>query len=260
MIPRIIHQTWNKPEIPLHLREFQHSWRAHHPGWKYQLWTHEDNHRLVQEQHPDFAEFYERLPAPLKMDFIRVVYMHHQGGIYADMDFEALRPLDPLLQGSSIVAGREINGIGQRMRGADFICSALLASPAGHPVWLQIMRLMAAEFRPRHWYDDYSAYVIRNGMALCDQALVALQMSGGNITIHSHELFFPAAPTERLIENRRRLAAELGSYAIHHYEASWISPWAKLIYAVMRLSQCWELRRRQADDSRGDPPSTKIKA
>jgi hypothetical protein len=245
MIPRIIHQTWNTPAIPLHLREFQRSWQKHHPLWKYQLWTHEDNHRLVREQYPEFAEFYGRLPAPLKMDFIRVVYMHSQGGIYADMDFEALRPLDSLLQGSSIMAGREINGIGKQMRGEDYICSALLASPAGHPAWLEVMRLMAAEFRPKRWSEAYSAYVIRNGMALCDQVLVALQKSGGNVVIHSHELFFPAAPTERLIENRRRLAAELGSYAIHHYEASWISPWSKLIYAVMRISQKRRARRPQ---------------
>lgn len=245
MIPRIIHQTWNTPTIPLHLREFQCSWHTHHPSWKYQLWTHEDNHQLVREQYPEFAEFHEGLPAPLKMDFIRLAYMHSQGGIYADMDFEVLRPLDPLLQDSAIHVGREINGIGRQMRGEDFICSALLASPAGHPVWLEIMRLMATAFRPKRWSEGYSVYVIRNGMALCDQALVALQRSGGNITIHSHELFFPAAPTERLIENRRKLAMELGSYAIHHYEASWISPWAKLLYAALRLSQRWESRRQQ---------------
>lgn len=246
MIPRIIHQSWKASDIPAHLREFQRSWRVHHPGWEYRLWIEADNHRLIDEHYPQFAEFFRGLQPPiLKIDFIRLAYMHHFGGLYVDMDFEALRPLDPLLSEPRIVVGRESNGIGQQMRGEDYICNALLASPARHPVWLDIMRRMAAEFRPKRWSETYSAYVIRNCMALCDQTLVALQRSGGDITIHSHELFFPAAPTERLIENRRRLAAELGSYAIHHYEASWISPWAKLIYAVMRLNQRWTSRHRQ---------------
>jgi hypothetical protein len=244
MIPRIIHQTWNTPDIPHNLREFQHSWLAHHPGFEYRLWTEADNLCLIRHHYPEFTEYFTRLtPYILKMDFIRAAYMHHQGGIYSDLDVEVLKPFDPLLQGSNIMSGREFNGIGQRMRGRDFICSALIASSAGHPVWLEIMHMMASRFRVKKMLEPYSAYVIEMGMRVCSEKLEERNQSDGDVTIHAHELFFPAAPMERLIENRRRQAEELGSYAIHHYETSWVSPWVKLIYALIRLNQRWKSRR-----------------
>lgn len=244
MIPRIIHQTWNTPEIPDNLREFQHSWRAHHPGFEYRLWTEADNLGLIQQHYPEFTGYFTKLtPYILKMDFIRAVYMHHQGGIYSDLDVEVIKPFDPLLNGSNIMSGREFNGIGRQMRGSDFICSALIASPAGHPVWLEIMHRMASGYRMKKMLEPCSAYTIEMGMRMCSEALEERSRSVGDVSIHTHELFFPAAPTERLIENRRRRAAELGSYAIHHYESSWISPLSRLIYAVMRLHQRWESRR-----------------
>ena len=246
MIPRIIHQTWNTPATPLHLREFQQSWRTHHPDWEYRLWTEADNLCLIERHYPEFTEFFTRLtPYLLKIDFIRAAYLHYQGGIYSDLDVEVIKPFDSLLEESKIMSGWEFNGIGQQMRGRDFICNALMASPAGHPVWLEIMHAMASRFRSRRMLEPYSVYTIEMGMRACSERLEERRQTFGDVTIHSHELFFPAAPTERLIENRRRLAAELGSYAIHHYEASWISPWSKLIYAVMRLCQRWEARRLQ---------------
>jgi hypothetical protein len=244
MIPRIIHQTWDRAEMPCDLREFQHSWRAHHPGWECRLWNDADNLDLIRQHYPEFIEHYTALtPNILKVDFIRVAYMHHHGGIYADLDVEVLKPFDPLLEGSNIISGRELNGIGQRMRGSDFICNALIASPAGHPIWLEIMHLMLSRYRVKKRLESYSDYVIEMAMRVLCEKLEERSQSAGDVTIHSHELFFPAPPTERLIENRRRQAAKLGSYAIHHYEGSWISPWARLIYAVIRMHQRWESRR-----------------
>jgi hypothetical protein len=244
MIPRIIHQTWNKAEMPRDLRDFQRSWLVHHPAWEYRLWNDNDNLRLIQQHYPEFIEYFTTLtPNILKVDFVRIAYMHHQGGIYADLDIEVLKPFDPLLEGSNIVCGWEFNGIGQRMRGRDFICNALIASPPGHPVWMEIMHLMASRYRAKKRLEPHSEYVIGMAMRLFSEKLEERSRSVGDITIHSHELFFPAAPTERLIENRRRLAVKLGSYAIHHYEASWISPWSKLIYALMRFIQQRRTRR-----------------
>lgn len=244
MIPRIIHQTWGSQEMPGELREFQHSWRAHHPGWEYRLWSDADNLRLIRQHYPEFTEYYTTVtPGILKVDFARLAYLHHMGGIYADLDVEVLKPFDPLLEGSNIVSGWEFNGIGQRMRGRDFVCNALMASPAGHPVWLEIMHLMSSRYRMKRRLEPYSNYVMEMAMRLYSEKLEERSQSAGDVTIHSHELFFPSPPTERLIENRRRQAAQLGSYAIHHYEGSWISPVAKLIYAVIRLHQRWESRR-----------------
>lgn len=172
MIPRIIHQTWDRAEMPRDLREFQHSWRAHHPGWEYRLWSDADNLDLIRQHYPEFIEHYTTLtPNILKVDFIRVAYMHQHGGIYSDLDVEVLKPFDPLLEGSNIMSGREFNGIGQRMRGSDFICNALLASPAGHPVWLEIMHLMVSRYRVKKRLQSYSDYVIEMAMRVLSEKL-----------------------------------------------------------------------------------------
>lgn len=246
MIPRIIHQTWKTGDIPEHLREFQSSWLKHHPGWEYMFWSDADNERLIAEHYPEFIAHYRRAsPAILKVDLVRMAYLHRFGGIYADLDFEALKPLDPLLTSGRIVIGRELNGIGRTMRGHDFVINALIASPSGHPLWLEVMRRMAAGYRPRRRFENHSIHVISMTIAMLDDAITAYQPQNDDITVLSHEAFYPAVPTERLVSNRRRLAAQLGSYAVHHYESSWISPWSKFIYAFIRLRQRWKSRRRQ---------------
>jgi len=245
MIPHIIHQSWKTKQIPASLREFQNSWHIHHPNWECRLWTDEDNQRLIDDEYPQFAAFYRQLPIPvLKIDFVRLAYLHRFGGLYVDLDFEALRGLDPLLNESRIVVGRETGGIGNAMRGSDFILNALIASPCGHPVWLEVMQQMAATFRPRRLLEPKAFYVIRMTVQIFDQVMEAYQKNHDDITIHPHEVFYPASPAERLVATRRALARSCGAFAIHHYENTWFGRWNKLINAALRRWQLWKALRQ----------------
>lgn len=241
VIPRIIHQTWKNREIPEPLREFQKSWLQQHPGWDYRLWDDADNERLITEHYPEFRDHYLRsMPPILKVDLVRLAYLHRFGGIYADLDCEALRPLDPLLAAGSIVVGRELKGIGRMMRGRDFIINALIISPPGHPLWLEIMRQMAAGYRPRRRFEPHPAHVIRMAVAVLDSAVEEYQTHHADITVMPHAAFYPAPSNERLVATRRRLAAACDSYVIHHYEDSWFSPLGKMVNAVQRIwQQCF---------------------
>ena len=223
MIPRIIHQTWKTREIPPRLRQFQDSWRAHHPDWEYRLWVDEDIPRFIHECYPQFADAFDRLePKIMKIDFARVAFMHHFGGLYVDLDFEALRPLTPLLSEARIVVGREQGGIGMYFRGRDFVCNALLASPAGHPLWLEVMQEMIRRYRPRRRFEPEAFHVLRLSLEGFDAVLEAYGNANEDLVITSHELFYPAPPTIRLARTRRELARGLESYAIHHFEGSWL--------------------------------------
>src|ERR1700761_6721881 len=46
-IPRIIHQVWLGSPFPEKYKEWQKSWKTHHPEWEYRLWTDADIERLV---------------------------------------------------------------------------------------------------------------------------------------------------------------------------------------------------------------------
>lgn len=246
MIPRIIHQTWRTHDIPPHLRVFQDSWRVHHPDWEYRLWVDEEISELIRDFYPQFWDFFNRLePKIMKIDFARVAFMHRFGGLYVDLDFEALRPLTPLLGDSKILVGREQGGIGMYLRGRDFICNALLASPAGHPLWLEVMHEMVRRYRPRRSFEQEPFYVLQLSLEGFDAVLEAYAQRNQDIIITSHEVFYPAPPGCRLEQTRRELASDLGSYAIHHFEGSWLGWRAKCANLRRALGQWFQQRMRK---------------
>jgi hypothetical protein len=136
-VVKLIHQTWKTSEIPhdVYPKVWQESWKTHHPDWEYRLWTDEDNERLVRDHYPQFLEGYRSLSkGVIKSDIARALYMHRDGGMYADLDFVCLKPFDGLLEalGSSIVIGRH----NQRLQPHP---NAWLYSPPGKQFWLSLV-------------------------------------------------------------------------------------------------------------------------
>lgn len=135
-IPRRIHQSWKDREVPedVYPPHWVESWRAVHPNWGYTLWTDEDNLALVREHYPRYLDFYRELDAGIKRaDFARFLYMHRFGGVYVDLDFIALRNLEPLLVGALIVVGT-LSEDNFHYR----IPNAFMASVPGQPFWLSV--------------------------------------------------------------------------------------------------------------------------
>jgi hypothetical protein len=229
MIPKIIHQTWKSKDIPRHLRRFQQSWLHYHPGWEYRFWDDGANAALIAEHYPSFLEHYNRAtPTILRVDLVRLAYLHMYGGVYADLDYEVLRPLDDLLDTRHALVGRERGGIGEMMRGRDYVINALLASPAGHPLWLEVMHGMVRGYRPRRLFERHTCYVIRMAIEILDSHVESHLRDEGDVVVLPYEALYPSLPTQRMIESRTRDAIAYGSYGMHHYDNSWRTPLAKL--------------------------------
>lgn len=238
MIPRIVHQTWKSADIPPHLRDMQSSWRRHHPDWEYRLWTDLDNERLIGEHYPQFLPYCRSAtPTILRVDFFRLAYLHRYGGVYADLDYEVLRPLDGLLDTENAIVAREHEGIGQVMRGSDFIINAMMASPPGHPLWLDVMYAMAQEYRPRRMLERHTHHVIRMAIAILDDHAVRRLQEHGDVTILPHQAIYPAVPTDRLAAHRRSDGLAHAAYGIHHYDNSWRTPLDRLANAGRAVIQ-----------------------
>ena len=134
-IPTIIHQSWKDQNIPheVYLPAWIHSWIAAHPDWTRMFWTDRDNEELVRIEYPRFYDFYMRLDQGIKKaDFARLLYMHHLGGVYVDLDFVCLKNLSPLLAGYDIVLGR-LSSDNHYYQ----LPNAFLASRPGCEFWLQ---------------------------------------------------------------------------------------------------------------------------
>jgi hypothetical protein len=96
--PRIIHQTWKRPQVYRPLRKCMDSFYKLNPGWEIRFYTDADCESFVREWHPEFLDTYLSYPAGiLRADIFRVLVLWTVGGVYADIDVECLRPIDELL-------------------------------------------------------------------------------------------------------------------------------------------------------------------
>ncbi|PWY86578.1 TPT-domain-containing protein [Aspergillus sclerotioniger CBS 115572] len=159
-IPKIIHQTWFPAGT--NMSEDAQAWvktmRAHNPDWEYVLWDDETNRMLVEQYFPWFLTDYNRLPKEIhRADVVRNLYMYLFGGMYADVDTEALRPSEPLFTGHATTLAkhtqllysgpRKSQDSTQRgfvghmahkegLDGPGAVPNGWMASPPGHPFWL----------------------------------------------------------------------------------------------------------------------------
>ncbi len=135
-IPKIFHQSWKDIHVPDRYKDWETSCMDLHVDYDYLLWTDVDNRLLVAKEYPWLLYTYDRLRSGIqRADFVRYVYLHHFGGIYADLDVECLKNSDELIKNRIVVLG---------VLGDDYdfihnIPNAILASKKGHPFWLFLL-------------------------------------------------------------------------------------------------------------------------
>lgn len=95
MIPRIIHYCWfGRGEMPQSAKDCIASWHACMPDWKYRLWN-EDSFDV--EAIPYTKEAYEKGKYAFVSDYVRLVALEREGGLYLDTDVEVFKAFDDLL-------------------------------------------------------------------------------------------------------------------------------------------------------------------
>jgi hypothetical protein len=131
-IPRVVHQTWKNRKIPrkVYPSAWTHSWKALHPKWEHRLWTDEDLLKLAETDYPEFAPLMRDARGVIKADVGRLLILHRHGGLYADLDYQALRPMDPLVTGTLHLCAY-----------ADgYTSNAIMAAVPGHGWLLEVAR------------------------------------------------------------------------------------------------------------------------
>lgn len=97
----IIHQIWmskDGKDMPLEWRSSPASWKEHHPDYHYILWDNYLVNTLLNRHYPWFSETYREFKYFInKVDAARLMIIHRYGGIYADLDVEAVKSFIPLL-------------------------------------------------------------------------------------------------------------------------------------------------------------------
>ena len=95
MIPRILHYCWfGGKEMPQETKDCIASWQKYMPDWEYKLWN-EDNFNV--DSIPYTKEAHMSGKMAFVSDYVRLVALHDEGGVYLDTDVELFKSLEPLL-------------------------------------------------------------------------------------------------------------------------------------------------------------------
>ncbi|KAG8704827.1 hypothetical protein FRC09_003310 [Ceratobasidium sp. 395] len=152
---KIIHQHRNTADIPTVYHSLMASWRSTYPNWLYVLWDDESNLKLVEAFFPEWRNAYNALPSETyRADFARNLYMYLFGGMYADLNSEAISPLEPILA-AQVLTKPPIAFLGMMQTSTAHLHSiptAFMASSApGHPLWLKSAQDAVDWARARSW-------------------------------------------------------------------------------------------------------------
>ena len=226
MISKLLHQLWRDADLPERFRGFREGWLRHHPDWTYRLWTDADTLAFVQAAEPDLLPvFAGHSRAICRADIARYLILKHEGGLYIDLDFECLRPLDPILEGTSLAIGLEPASHSfledARDRGlTQILCPSLIASAPGHVFWDAVLEELVTRREEPDVLDATGPYLLT-------RAYERLAAAGpaGNITLLSDTAIYPFDKFEcwngRLFDIEFWERATREAYAVHHWEGSW---------------------------------------
>lgn len=135
-IPKIIHQIWLGGNVPDKFLPLMESWKKFHPDWQYILWTDSD---MDDFPFTDRKAFDKAKNFGSKADILRYEILYRFGGVYVDVDFECIKPLDPLVHAHRFFAG---------IAGYDYIGNALIGAEPGLILFKKLNQIM------NQWSDD----------------------------------------------------------------------------------------------------------
>jgi len=144
-IPKIIFQTWKTHDLPKQFAYWSSTWKKYN-SYEYILWDDTENRDFVASHFDWFLPVYDGYDAGIKRaDAIRYMFLYHHGGIYADLDFECLKPFDELLnvyKDYDIILGSMDAGVGSQWHLSNNIPNAIMISKPGCTFWLKVLKEM----------------------------------------------------------------------------------------------------------------------
>jgi len=249
-IPRILHQSWKTDVVPtastaekrhsLSYATYIKSWPRMNPGWVYLFWNDDANYMLFKYA-PELAPFrkayqHSELPGIARADFARYAYMYVFGGVYADIDFECLRPFDDLPSNlTGFVSAEPKDQTMAIYRKPLVVCNAIMASAPGHPFWLKVMEVISQNILAgdANCFDDVNFCTGPQMLQVIYEDWTS-NPSNIEIPLMDSEYFYPELAEnpnvqlgcaklheEKQYECHLDEPTQVESFAVHHWGNSW---------------------------------------
>jgi len=166
VVPKIIFQTWKTHSIPDKWKSSPASLKQLHSDWNYILMSDEDNLKFVKKHFPNYLNLYQKLPKNImKADMIRYMWLYVNGGVYIDLDYEALKNFNDLFSSSAdlfLVKTPNFNGY----------TNSFMASKPKCKFWLKCLEKIQERAYNVPWYMpmDYMVLWVTGSIMLTDVA------------------------------------------------------------------------------------------
>lgn len=206
-IEKIIHQIWLGSPFPDKYKKFQESWITNHPDWQYKLWTDKEVKDIVLEN----RELYNKARNyGEKSDILRYEILYKFGGLYIDTDFECLKPLDILHYYYDFYIGIQPLDTSIVQLGI-----GLIGAKAGHPILKEAINALKT---------STSVQIVSKTGPIFFTKLFwhnILKFPGINTALPA-SYFYPCGYNQKASDRVVWIKPE--SFAVHHWEGSWLSP------------------------------------
>ena len=226
-IPKIIHQVWEgrsgeKPdEILFRLAE---TWKNENPDWEYRFWSYKEIDQFLLNNFPEFIEKYNNFRYDAqRWDAIRYLILLKFGGVYADLDYECLEPLDWLLGNKSCCLGLDPVEHSYLFNKPYIISNAFMAVMPQHPFFKSII----SEINNNHSNaQDKFNYVLETTGPYMLSNLYESYLNKDQIWLIPSELTSPISKNEVALIVRGIITDEIAekiekAYAVHYFFGSW---------------------------------------
>jgi mannosyltransferase OCH1-like enzyme len=194
MIPKILHNIWlGDKKIPAEFIEYHNNWKILHPEWDYKLWENKD----LIDIDPDIKNLIDNTKIfSSKSNILRIYIIYVYGGIYADMDMDWNKSLNPLLNNLSFMPKSTLNTY----------CNAIFGSIKNHE-WFKLMIDSLKDFvnDPPPWGPELTK---KTFLQIMDKNIV---------TLLPRKSFYPYLWNE-IPQPTKNFP---NSYGVHHWNKSW---------------------------------------
>lgn len=232
-IPAIIHQIWSDKRMPMPeaCTRLATTWQEQHPAWKYQLWGEQEMTDFVATHYPQYQTQYHDFPYDVqRWDAIRYLILYKTGGLYVDVDYEALKPIDQLLIGQECCFAREAIPQYPGDTCGSYIHNGLIACTPGHPFISEIIQQVfqpAAQSNNEHTTGMQTIFNTTGPLMVT--RLYQQTSLKETICAIPPQWVTPCSPSEimRILngEEDDTLTQKVDhAYAIHYYLGTWIEP------------------------------------
>lgn len=222
-IPKLLHQTWKTQQIPAEFRRWQQSCMERHKGWVYKLWTDDDNRRFIATHYPWFLNTYVNYPtAIMRVDAVRYFILLFHGGVFLDLDYECLLPLDGLIKDRRFVIGVEPQEHARltqpRIRRLKkLLCPTVMASEVGHPFLHHVCQELVQSSANPGVLDATGPFFLSTVYNLYHEKEYLSIIEAGRL----YPLSKPECRRSTHDPEGASMAHTAGAYGIHHWKGTW---------------------------------------